>query len=183
MEKTDKELYNEFLKGNEDSFKEIILRHKNNLIYFISKYVKDIEIAEDISQDVFVYILINKEKYNSKYELKTYLYTIAKTRAINYIKKEKRIIKMKENENIYIEELELEEIVLKKQVQKEVRQAINQMKREYQIVVYLVDFEKLSYKEVAKIMNKTESQIKALIHNARIKLKKILEKEGYKNEK
>ena len=183
MEKTDKDLYTEFLNGNEESFKEIILRHKNNLIYFIAKYVKNIEIAEDISQDVFVYILVNKEKYNFKYELKTYLYMIAKSRAINYIKREKRIINLQEDENFYKEELNLEDIILKKQIQEEIRQAIDKMKREYQIVIYLVDFEKLSYREVSKIMEKTELQIKSLVHNARKKLKKILEKEGFNNEK
>lgn len=183
MQKTDKQLYEEFLKGNNEAFKEIILRYKNNLIYFISKYVKNVETAEDISQDVFVYILINRDKYNPKYSLKTFLYTIAKSRAINYIKREKKIIKIEDYKELYIEDNNIEEIVLKKQIQKEVRQAINKMKQEYQIAIYLVDFEKMSYKEVAKIMNKTISQIKTLIYNARIKLRKILEKEELNDER
>lgn len=183
MEKTDKELYEEFLKGNNEAFKEIILKYKNNLIYFISKYVKNIDTAEDISQDVFVYILINRHKYNPKYSLKTFLYTIAKSRAINYIKKEKKIIKIEDYKNVYIEDNNIEEIVLKKQIQKEVRQAINEMKQEYQIAIYLVDFEKMSYKEVAKIMNKSVSQIKTLVYNARHKLKKVLEKEEFNDER
>ena len=68
----DKYLYNNFLKGDMDSFKCLILKYKNNLIYFLLKYVKDMQIAEDISQDVFVYILVNKKKYNFKYSFKTY---------------------------------------------------------------------------------------------------------------
>ena len=87
-EKTDKELYNEFLLGNKQSFDQIVIRHKNSIIYFIQKYVKSIDIAEDLAQDVFVYILINKKNYKFEYSLKTYLYTIAKSKAINYIKRE-----------------------------------------------------------------------------------------------
>ncbi len=183
MYKVDKELYGEFLNGNEDAFRQIILKHKNNLIYFITKYVKNIDIAEDLSQDVFVYILMNKNKYNPQYSLKTYLYTIAKSRAINYIKREKKIIKIEEYENLYVEDNELEELVLRDEIQKDVRQAINKMKQDYQIVIYLVDFERLSYKEVAKIMNKTTSQIKTLVYNARMRLKEILKKEGISYER
>lgn len=178
LEKTDRELYKAFLDGSNEAFKEIILRHKNNLIYFILKYVKNVDVAEDISQDVFVYILSNKEKYNSKYELKTYLYIIAKSRALNYLKKERKIVNMYDYEELYVEDSNLEELVFKKQIQDKVKFAIKTMKQNYQIIIYLVDFEKLSYKDVAKIMNKSTSQVKALIHNARIKLKKIIEKEG-----
>ena len=66
---TDKQLYKEFLIGNKESFEKIVIRHKNQLIYFIQKYVKSIDIAEDLAQDVFVYILINKKNY--KFELKS----------------------------------------------------------------------------------------------------------------
>ena len=60
-EKTDKELYHEFLQGNKKSFEEIIIRHKDKIIYFLVRYVKNIDIAEDLAQDVFVYILIHKD--------------------------------------------------------------------------------------------------------------------------
>ena len=61
--KTDKELYKEFLHGSKESFEKIVIKHKDTMIYFIQKYVKSIDIAEDIAQDVFVYILIHKKNY------------------------------------------------------------------------------------------------------------------------
>ena len=111
-EKTDKQLYQEFLEGNQKSFEEIIIRHKDKLIYFIKKYTKDIDIAEDLSQDVFVYMLIHRVNYDFKYSLKTYLYTIAKSKALNYIKREKRIVHL-DDTDIIKEEEELEEKVFK----------------------------------------------------------------------
>ena len=85
-EKTDKQLYKEFLLGNKESFEKIVIRHKNQLIYFIQRYVRSVDIAEDLAQDVFVYVLINKKNYKFEYSLKTYLYTIAKSKALNYTK-------------------------------------------------------------------------------------------------
>ena len=66
-EKPDKALYLEFLNENQASFETLVLRHKNNLIYFIQRYVKDFSVAEDIAQDVFVYLLEHKENYKFQY--------------------------------------------------------------------------------------------------------------------
>ena len=82
-EETDQELYKQYLTGDEEAFEKLVIRHKNSMMYFISRYTKNIQIAEDISQDVFVYLLINKNQYDLKYSFKTYLYMIAKCRAIN----------------------------------------------------------------------------------------------------
>lgn len=179
-EKTDKELYYEFLQGNQKSFEEIIIRHKDKLIYFIQRYVKSIDIAEDLAQDVFVYILIHKEKYDFNYSLKTYLFTIAKSKALNYLKREKRIVKINENDAYDMEQLE--EKVFKNEIKNNLKQAMQKLKPDYQNAVYLADIEELSYKEIGKIMHKTESGIKVLIHRARKSLEKILREDAGKYE-
>lgn len=72
--KEDKMLYEEFLNGNDDAFNIIINKYTEKLIYFIYTYVKNMEVAKDLSQDVFVYLWLHKDCYNSKYSLKhTYI--------------------------------------------------------------------------------------------------------------
>lgn len=179
-EKTDKELYHEFLQGNKKSFEEIIIRHKDKIIYFLVRYVKNIDIAEDLAQDVFVYILIHKENYDFNYSLKTYLFTIAKSKALNYLKREKRIIAI--NENDIYDMQELEEKVFLNERKNNLKLAMQKLKPEYQNAVYLADIEELSYKEISQILNKTESGVKVLIHRARKSLEKILRGEAGKYE-
>ena len=175
---TDKKLYQKYLNGDNKAFEELVTKYKDNIIYFISRYTKNTEIAEDISQDVFVYLLVNKEQYDFKYSFKTYLYMIAKCRAIKYIKKEKKIIKI-DYENLYIEDNNLEEIVYKNEENQKIRKVINKLKPDYQAVIYLVFLEGLKYKEVAKIMNKNIGQIKVMLYRAKRKLKEYLEKEDF----
>lgn len=176
MEKTDKELYKEFLNGSKEAFEEIVIKHKNSLIYFISRYTKNVYVAEDISQDVFVYLLLNRKKYNFKYSLKTFLFVIARSKALNYLKKEKRIISLEDSNSISYEELE-NEIFTKDKIEK-IKLIINNLKPDYQEVIYLADFEHISYKDIAKITKKSESQVKNLIHSSRTKLRELLGKEG-----
>lgn len=179
-EKTDKQLYKEFLLGNKTSFEEIVIRHKDSIIYFIQRYVKSIDIAEDLAQDVFVYILINKRSYKFEYSLKTYLYTIAKSKAINYIKREKRIVRLDEMKFEDLEELE--EKVFRNEKTENLKKSIKKLKIEYQNAIYLADIENLNYKEIGHILKKTESSVKVLIHRARKTLEKIIKEEAYKYE-
>ena len=148
------------------------------IIYFINRFVRNIDVAEDLAQDVFVYILINRKDYDFKYSLKTYLYTIGKCRALNYLKREKRIVNL--NEDICIDENEIEEIVFKKEKNKNLKNAINKLNNEQSQVIFLVDIEELSYKEACKVLGIPMSNLKSLIHRARKNLKKVLLKEESK---
>lgn len=170
----DKLLYENFLNHNKEAFEELIVKYKNNLIYFISRYTKNIEAAEDIFQDVILFILENPNYYNSDYSFKAYLYMIAKSKALNYIKFEKITENIDDKEEELKEENILEEIVLSRERKKNIKKVINKMPLEYQLVIYLTKIEELSYKETGLIMNKREAEIKKLSYKARKKLKELL---------
>ncbi len=178
--KTDVELYNKFLNGNKEAFNQIILRYRKVLMSFLYRYVKNVEIAEDLAQDTFLYMYINKKEYDFKYSLKTYLFTVAKCRAINWIKKEKKNVKVEFDEKYMTNNtiIDLDESLIKKEDIKVIYSAMSKLKTEYETIIYLKDFQGMSYKEICKIMNKTMPQVKVLIHRARKSLAKLIKKEG-----
>ena len=95
----DKKLYNKFINGDENAFNIIVEKYRKTLISFIYKIVKDIELAEDITQEVFIYIYKTKKEYDFKYTLKTYLFITAKSRAINYLNSQKKEVTFEETNN------------------------------------------------------------------------------------
>lgn len=181
MEDT-KVLYQEYLNGDKQAFDKIMDLYMENLIYFIQRYVGKLDVAQDLAQDVFVYILLNPNKYNSDYSLKTYLYTIGKSKALNYIKKEKKMLFLNE-EIIYDVDEDLEEIIFRNEKIQCLKSDINRLSKSYQVAIYLADIEELSYGEICQILNKTIPQVKMVVHRARKKLKLILEKEHKKYDK
>ena len=69
MEKDlDKRLYNDYLKGNTEAFETLYLKYKDKIKYFIYNIVKDYEKAEDITQEVFIYIFKNKVREDSSFK-------------------------------------------------------------------------------------------------------------------
>lgn len=177
----DKILYKLFLEGDNKAFEKIVLKYKDNLIYFLQRYIKDFFTCEDIAQDVFAYIFAFKEKYNQEYSLKTYIFTIARNKAVDYIRKQGKLVslsnaldgKLNEDSEQLINKIVQDEDI------KLVHMCLNQLNCDYQKAVILVDFEELSYKDASHIMGKTIPQFKILLHRARKSLKLLLKKGGY----
>lgn len=182
---TDEENYRLFLSGYNEGFENIVIKYKDSLIYFLYTYVKDINEAEDLAQDTFVDIYVYKDRYNFKWGLKTYIYTIGRNKAIDFIRKNKWYTLADEiSEKIYSEDTNLlESRIIKEENKRELNKALKKLKPDYQTIIRLIDFEELSYKDASVILHKTVPQIKVLIHRARKSLRKILEREGYVHEK
>lgn len=174
----DKILYKKFLEGDITAFEDLVFTHKDNLIYFISRYTGDIFIAEDIAQDVFAYVYVYKEKYNFNYSFKTYIYTLGRNKAIDYVRKQSKlkVIPFERDNEILLDEDSLEEKVIKDEEKKLLLDSLKKLKPDYEKAIYLANFEELSYEEISKILGKTLGQTRVLIHRARKALRDVLEK-------
>ena len=183
----DEQDYNAFLGGDQAGFERLVLRYKDGLIQFINRYVRDLYQSEDLAQDVFVEVLLHPGRYRVGTSFKTYIYTIGHNRAVDYIRKNARITYVGEYEEtstgeqhelLVQEEALLEEKVIKEEEKRILYHTIAKLKPEYGNALYLIDIAGLSYADTAKVLKKSEGQVKILIHRARKKLKQKLEEEG-----
>ena len=176
----DLKLYNEYLNGEKSAFEILYNKYKNKIQYFIYNIIKDYQKAEDITQEVFIYVIQNKIKEG--YTFKYYIYLVAKCRAYNYINSENRKKEINEQyfskENAQIEE-DIIDIITKNEKRKEVLESINLLEDKYKNAIYLSNIEGLPYKETAEILGETVPNIKNLVHRGKSKLRKILIKKGF----
>ena len=83
--------YRRFLEGDDTGIVEIIRDYKDGLMLFLNRYVNNIHIAEELTEETFVRIVTRKPRFVAKYSFKTWLYTIGRNIAINYKKREGKI--------------------------------------------------------------------------------------------
>lgn len=153
MKDLDLELYNEYMNGEKDAFETLYNKYKNKIQYFIFNIVKNYEKAEDITQEVFIYILQNKVRENCSF--KYYIYLVAKSRAYNYINQEKRRTEINEKYSLLDSEeiqKDISDLIEKQEREKELTEAINMLDDKYKNAIYLTKIEGLSYKESAEIL-------------------------------
>ena len=132
--------YRRFLNGDESAFDEIMKELFDNLVFFVDRYVHDIHAAEDIAIDAFSDLVVNKHRYNFKVTLKTYLFMLGRSRALNYIKHRKVInfVELTEADNISAEQETLEEIILADERKRIVNNALNSLTDDMRVVVHLI---------------------------------------------
>ena len=172
--------YRRFLDGDESAFDEIMRELFDNLVFFIDRYVHDVHAAEDIAIDAFSDLVVNKHRYNFKVTLKTYLFMLGRSRALNYIKHRKVIdfVELTEAEKASSEQETLEEIVLADERKRVVNNALNSLPDDMRVVIHLIYFEDLSYDEAAKVMKKNRKQVDNLLYRAKKELRIILGEDG-----
>ena len=173
--------YLRFLSGEMDAFDSIMTEYQAPLIRFIARYVGSASVAEDLAEDVFVEILLHRERYNFKVKLKTYLFTIARNRAIDYIRKNKRIVPYEVDEDL-VPSAELmaspEDHILAREQKERILELIRSVKDDQGTALYLTLVEGLSNEETARIMKKSKKQIENLVFQGKRKLRLMIEKEG-----
>ena len=176
------QLYERYRNGDRDAFNEFVLSSKDGLIYYIKRFVKDPYTAEDISEDVYVSLLMHPKKFSGESSVKTYIYTIGRNKAIDWLRRNKKTFLDDEGEIDAVESESVEEKVFTSLRDRKLHECIDSLKEEYREILHLVYFEGLDLKAAAKVMKKNYKQVENLSFRAKQALKKKLEKEGIADE-
>ena len=82
--------YRRFLEGDTNAIIDIISDYREGLVLFINSFIDDFCTAEELAEDVFVKLCVDKPDFSGKCSFKTWLFTIGKNAALNLIKKKSR---------------------------------------------------------------------------------------------
>ena len=166
-----------FLEGDRTAFESIVSEYRLSLIFFIDRFVHNPDTAEDIAIDVFLYVLLHPRHYNFKTSLKTYLFMLARSRALDHIRRRKAFSTEPIPDN-HPSALELEELVLADERKQALHRALSHLADDMQQAVHLVYFAGFSYAQAGQIMKKSPKQIDNLLSRAKSALRTVLRKEG-----
>lgn len=172
--------YRRFLDGDESAFDDIMEQLFFGLVFFIDRYMRDIHTAEDIAMDVFSDLIVHRHRFNFQVSLKTYLYMVGRSRALDHLRRQKVIdfVSLSHAKDLPSQDKALEEIVLTDQRKKLVNAALETLPEPMRIAVHLVYFEQMTYEEAAKVMKLSRKQVDNLLYRAKKELRIILGKDG-----
>ena len=172
--------YRRFLNGDESAFDEIMEELFHKLVFFIDRYVQDVQAAEDLAIDVFSDLIVHRHRYNFKVSLKTYVFMLGRSRALDYIKHRKVLsfVELSQAEQLADEEKSLEEAVLADERKRAVNGAMAVLPGDMREAVHLVFFEGMTYQEAASVMRKNRKQVDNLLYRAKKELRIILGEDG-----
>lgn len=173
----EKQIITEILAGNCNQFKFLVDKYQNPVFKVILKIVGNYEDAAELTQDVFVKSYETLHQYNSNYKFFSWIYRIAINRALQFVKSKKRFAPMDEVENTT--NFSLENSVDSEKGNQLINTSICKLDEKYKYIILLKYYAKLSYSQIAEILELPEATVKSRLFDARKLLKESLLKVDY----
>lgn len=174
---------------NAAAFEELMLRYQGRLLTVLEHLVGSRDLAEDLTQEVFLRIYRSRKSYVPGAKFSTWLYTIANNAASNALRRRsrRREVSLKVRDGDSSATNALEKMVQassgmmptrqldKAEMREVIRIALESLNDRQRMAVLLSKFEEMSYADIAGAMQLTPQAIKSLLSRARVNLREVLE--------
>jgi len=175
--KSDSELVELFLHGDETAFNAIVLRYQEKIYWVVRRLVNSHDDADDVVQEVFVKAYEGLRSFRGDAQIYTWLYRIAVNASLNYV----RLRRVKEffrfEETIAPETIEHqtpEDIVESNEQREIIEQAVASLPEKQKAVFILRYYEQLTYEEIANILKTSVGGLKANYFHAVRKIERYV---------
>lgn len=181
---SDATLVSNYIIGDENSLAILINRHKQKIYSFIYSKVFDRDVTEDIFQDTFIKVIktLRLGKYNEEGKFLPWVMRIAHNLVIDYFRKNNRMPKFDNNSDFDIfsvisdSSLNAEKILIKDQVENDVRRLIQELPEDQKQVLIMRMYNDMSFKEISDKTGVSINTALGRMRYALINLRKVIDK-------
>lgn len=168
---SDKELVKKCLQGDNRAFDELVKRYQLTMYRTALSVVKDPDLAKDVTQNGFIKSWEKLHTYNTTYKFYSWLYRIIINEALNTVRSQDK------DETVSSHQSDSKtpfQKIIRKEENKQLYRAIENLEQIFRSVIYLRHFEELSYKEISEVLDIDEKKVKSRLYGARMKLRESL---------
>lgn len=174
---TDQQLVARVQKGDKRAFDLLVVKYQHRIAALVSRFVKDADEVQDITQEAFIKAYRAIEKFRGDSQFYTWLYRIAVNTAKNYLVARNRRPPnddVEADEAIYFDSAEglrdvdsPEENIISEQLMKVINAAIKQLPEDLRTALTLREYDGLSYEQIAEVMACPVGTVRSRIFRAR----------------
>lgn len=175
----EQELLKSIAQGDEAAFARLFDAWRDKLFFFTLRITQSHQQAEDLVQDVFLKLWLNRSSLGGIENFRAWLYRVIQNQAISGLRRmalETSVLAKLKKENIGSGE-PADEILLQKQLQQKLHEAINQLPPRQKEIYTLTRIDGLKQEEVASRLNISISTVQNHMTEALRRLRLILGKD------
>jgi RNA polymerase sigma-70 factor (ECF subfamily) len=176
---SDEDLAARFVAGDHGAFDELVRRHRDGIYRFVRWHLgAPGGEAEDVTQDVLIEVYRSLPRYERRSRLKTWILGLA----YNLCRQTRR--GSRSTRRVFVAEVatdevlgsladaapDLDALLARREIQAEVRSAIDRLGPEHREIVLLREVEELSYGEIASVLRIPVGTVRSRLHYARVEL-------------
>ena len=153
-----------FQDGNHKAFETIFIAYYNKTKTFIDGYIKSEPDAEELTEDLFVNLWINRHSIDTSRSFNSYLHTIARNAAINFLK---------HNQETGYSSTSEEDLIAK-ELEMLIDELVGGMPEQRRMIYTLSRNEGLSNAEIAERLNTTKRNVESQLSLALKEIRKVI---------
>ncbi len=157
--------------SDQSAFDELFTFYFPALVPFANNIVKDVQLAEEVVEDVFVKLWHNRKTMVSIRSFSHYIYTATKYTAISSLKNQRTILYEDFSEDLRLTYSSPETIFISNENIAGIAMAINELPPKCRLVFRLIKEEGLKYEEVAQLL---QISVKTVERQMSIATKKLI---------
>ena len=168
-------------KGDAQAFEQLVTPHEQMLWRVCWHYTHHQEDAADCLQETMLKAWRAIKSYRSECSLSSWLYRIASTVCLDFLRKQKRLPQTESADELAEEGFAPvdesptpDEAILKAESADSIRAAIDSLPGDMRTVIILYALQGLPYEEIADTMNTSVGTVKSRLNRARQKIAKFL---------
>ncbi|WP_353135883.1 sigma-70 family RNA polymerase sigma factor [Pseudopedobacter sp.] len=164
---------------DEHSFRIFVNAYQEKVFRFISLFVKDELVCEELVSDVFYTLWTKRDELADIDNLESYVFITAKNKAFNFLRKNK--IELTDIDEVNIDlfhntETNPESIYIDRETIASLNKAIEELPSKTKLAFLLIREQGMKYKEAADILGVSVKTIEKQVAFAVARLKKVLQK-------
>ena len=173
-----------FKESNDTTISDLVRRYSQRTYGVSYSFVRNKEDAEDIVQEVFTEVSSSLHKFLGKSSVSTWIYRITISKSIDFLRRKKRkkrfglvrkIFEVEKVSNLIRDsEKTPEEILIAGERNQALHIALNELAESQRVALVLKFFQEFSQKEIAEVMNLSESAVESLLQRGKKNLEKKL---------
>ena len=177
----DNEIISRVLKGEQNAYAELVSRYQAYVFTLVLRMIKSREDAEEVAQDVFIKAYRSLADFRGDSKFSTWLYTIANTTSITFLRKKKLEVHSLDNERVFEiadskDSAFRANLVEQKSRVNMVNEAIAMLSPDDAEIITLFYKAEQNLEEISRILRLETNTVKVRLHRARTRLKEKMEK-------
>jgi len=157
-------------------FNLLVRKYQERIYWIIRKMVIDHDDANDVTQEVFIKVWKNLDKFRAEAQIFTWVYRIATNECLNFLNKKRKrfFVAWADVETELLKKMDNSQYIEGDEIQLKLQKALLKLPDKQRLVFNLKYYEDLKYSQIADITKTSIGALKASYHHAVKKIEEIL---------
>lgn len=184
----DQELVALYIRGNEQAFEVLLMRHKNKIYNYVFSKIRDHAIAQDIFQDAFMKIVrtLKKGSYNEEGKFLPWAMRISHNLVIDHFRRTNKVKMVSETSSkseefnilsfLKLEDENIEDVITREELEVQMVELVKHLPRTQKEILEMRIFQGMSFKDIAEQEEISINTALGRMRYALINIRKMIEK-------